>query len=391
LAQGTWTASFVGSRIFETFSCFKKPALPNMVELKLESLDFNGSSNDTYVAIRVGESQKLSRLSALRYFKFPQNALGERKFGKVDVFKKVGSASIGIRSDPNMLVQDLSVPCGEGPPMNFRVTLESPAVPVADKAAVKESTSKAVAEAKRYLVEHNLEMLVSDAMQSVLREKPANPAQFIADKLTGIQDTYPKRAQTAPAGASKPKATPGSDTLRQQAKKSLSEASQNGGFAASLDKLKTNKAAAPPPPAAAKEEAPPEVPEATQKEVPAEAAPDAAAQKEVPAEAAAESAPAEAAAEAAPAEAAAEAAPAEVPAEAAPAEETQAPAEAAAEAPAEAAPAEVPAEAAPAEPNMEGLKGLAGAAVDGSLAEKLDTQAPAEVPAEVAPAEEAPA
>lgn len=415
-----------------------------MVELKLEALDFDGSSNDTYIAVRVGESQKLSRLSALRNFKFPQSAVADRKWGKVDIFRKVGSASIGIRNDPDMMVQDLAVPC-EGKNMNLRVTLQSAAAaPVADIPSGKELASKAVVEAKGYLVQHNLEMLLSDAMQAVLREKPANPSQFLAERLAGSANTYPQRAQTAPGGSrSAGAAKPDTEALRQQAKQTLLTATQDGSLDASLSKLKSSKEAAapddtevlrleakkslldasangnlalaldkvkaanaapdaaqdefPPAPAeAATEPAPAEAPveaapaDAPPAEVVAEAAPaaEAAAAEAPPAEAAAEAAPGEAAAEAAPAEAAVEAVPAEAAVAEAPAAEAAAEAAPAAEAPAEAAPAEASAEA-----PEEALKTLAAAALDGALVEKLEV--PAEVAAEPAaadaPAEAAPA
>merc|ERR1719159_1761328 len=113
-----------------------------MVELKLEALDFDNSAGDTYVAVRVGESQKLSRLSASRNFKFPEKALGNRKFGKLDVFKRVGSASIEVRPDPDVAVQELQVDCNEGSKLNFRVTLIGGEPMASDKPAGKDLSSQ---------------------------------------------------------------------------------------------------------------------------------------------------------------------------------------------------------------------------------------------------------
>jgi len=219
-----------------------------MVELKLEALDFANPEKDTYVAVRVGENQKLARLSASRTFKFPESALGDRKFGKVDIFKRIGSASVGIRHDPDMQSQELQVPCNEGMKINFRVTL-------ADKPIPSEKSGKenapAMQEAKTYLMDHNLEMVLSDAMQAVLRERPKNPTQFICEKLQQSEGTYrrvptdEKRAQTAPAGdnVSRTPAAGGADVeaLRQQAKQTLLQATSSGKLDSALAKAKESK------------------------------------------------------------------------------------------------------------------------------------------------------
>jgi len=168
-----------------------------MVELKLEALDFETlSPNDTYVAVRVGESQKLSRLSAVRNFKFPKNVVGDRKYGKVDVFKRVGTGSVSIRNDGDSASQELALDC-QGANMKFRVTLGGDTVP-SDKPA--KEAGPAVAEAKNYLMQHNLEMVLAECMQAVLRERPANPTAFIANKLNQSQGNYrrtPGRAEAA--------------------------------------------------------------------------------------------------------------------------------------------------------------------------------------------------
>jgi hypothetical protein len=156
-----------------------------------------------------------------------------------------------------MMVQDLAVPCAGEANMNLRVTLQNAtAAAVADIPSGKELASKAVVEAKGYLVQHNLEMLLSDAMQAVLREKPANPSQFLADRLAGSQNTYPQRAQSAPGGSrSAGAARPDTETLRLQAKQTLLAATQSGALDASLSKLKSSKSAAADDPEVLRQEA----------------------------------------------------------------------------------------------------------------------------------------
>lgn len=56
-------------------------------------------------------------------------------------------------------------------------------------------------QARDYLAEHNLEMVIKDAMQAVLRAKPANPREFICQKIKEGEGMYRNgqgRAQIVP-------------------------------------------------------------------------------------------------------------------------------------------------------------------------------------------------
>mmetsp|Transcript_43289 Transcript_43289/g.80587 ORF Transcript_43289/g.80587 Transcript_43289/m.80587 type:complete len:485 (-) Transcript_43289:94-1548(-) len=256
-----------------------------MVDLTLEALEFEAQlQKDIYVAVRVGEVQKLSKMAGSRAYKFTKNAIGERRFGKVDVFKRIGSASIGIKPDTDG-EQEIKISCGpDTAAMPFRVKVGSTDGD-GDKAAAKNVSPK-VHEAKQYLLEHNLEMRLSEAMQAVLREKPKDPAGFISDMLlknenqltrvgpppapvaekqaeapaeakAGFADYYCKHSRGAiivetmarsmfPSrqGAAKAAAPPPADAMagmRELAKKNLIEASGDG----RLDKALSNLRAAP--------------------------------------------------------------------------------------------------------------------------------------------------
>lgn len=186
-----------------------------MVELKLEPID-NELSRDFYVSVRVGDVQKLSRVAGSRAYKFSSATVGDRKFGKIEVFKKVGNAPVGIIPDDKD--QQVTVSLEDGTQVKFGVALtadaaEKPApVPVkAEDAKAKRDANPKVKAAKDYLVEHNLEMRLSEAMQAVLRERPEDPAKFVSDRLAksaGMVQKLPK-AETpkaeAPAVAEAPK------------------------------------------------------------------------------------------------------------------------------------------------------------------------------------------
>jgi len=183
-----------------------------MVELKLEPLDGN-LTKDYYVSVRVGEVQKLSRINAGRGYKFPSSAIGERKFGKIEIFKKVGHASVGIVPE-NGVDQEVRVDLEDETKVRFKVALntdeeKSASRPVRMEATQEKSPGRKqdhskVQAAKAYLEQHNLEMRLSEAMQAVLREKPEDPAAFVAEKLAksagAVQKTpsSPKKEQPVP-------------------------------------------------------------------------------------------------------------------------------------------------------------------------------------------------
>jgi len=56
-----------------------------MVELKVE-VPADVPINDCFISVRVGETQKLSRLSGSRTYSFPHS--GDRRYGKIEVKKK---------------------------------------------------------------------------------------------------------------------------------------------------------------------------------------------------------------------------------------------------------------------------------------------------------------
>lgn len=156
-----------------------------MVQLRLESTDA-GIPKDCYVSIRVGEVQKLSRLSGSRTYKFPQT--DKHRFGKIEVFRRVGSASI----DLNPIVQgarEVQINTDDMGAIGLRIGVDDQSSEPDPKQAEEDEKTHAknnavrVKAAKEYLNNHNLEVLLSEAMQAVLRDRPENPAEVLAAKL----------------------------------------------------------------------------------------------------------------------------------------------------------------------------------------------------------------
>lgn len=152
-----------------------------MVELRLEALGAGAAAvKDLYVAVRIGDAQKLTRVSAeARKLVFPEKCLVSRSFGKLEVFRHIGSCTFGTADGLMNAAQDL-VTLDD---LRFRVTLGSPLAEsgAPDMQAERPATGRS--QAQEYLEKHQLQPRLGDLMQSLLRERPADPATFVSERL----------------------------------------------------------------------------------------------------------------------------------------------------------------------------------------------------------------
>eukprot|EP00928_Gymnodinium_smaydae_P057594 TRINITY_DN40809_c0_g1_i1.p1 TRINITY_DN40809_c0_g1~~TRINITY_DN40809_c0_g1_i1.p1 ORF type:complete len:377 (-),score=36.40 TRINITY_DN40809_c0_g1_i1:661-1791(-) len=196
-----------------------------MVHLKLEAVDTGDIPKDMYVGVRIGDMQKLSRVSSLasaKSFKFPASAVGDRRSGKLEIYKRIGGWGVGIDSSRDEHLYEVSVPTNDAAmsSINFLVEVmaDSSGKDVPDGTLHSNHAASKVQGARDYLQAHQLEMRLSEAMQAVLRERPSDPAAFIANMLLGPRgsvkevarpqavsgDVRPSRPQTAPATRTAP-------------------------------------------------------------------------------------------------------------------------------------------------------------------------------------------
>eukprot|EP00927_Polykrikos_kofoidii_P021132 TRINITY_DN2010_c0_g1_i1.p1 TRINITY_DN2010_c0_g1~~TRINITY_DN2010_c0_g1_i1.p1 ORF type:complete len:469 (+),score=66.05 TRINITY_DN2010_c0_g1_i1:132-1409(+) len=175
-----------------------------MVDIRLD-LNEELRQTDCFVSVRVGENQKLSRLSKSRVYSFP-NA-GDKHFGKIEVFRRIGSCAIDI--DPaHLQSRVLSVSCNDKEIQNLPLTVAVEATaPRAPKEAVGgKKDSEKTRLAKDYLSAHCLEVHLSEAMQVLLRERPSNPTEFLAKQLLNcaVGSVVPSSPKKQPADVAKP-------------------------------------------------------------------------------------------------------------------------------------------------------------------------------------------
>lgn len=154
---------------------------------------------DAYVSVRIGEQQKISRLTKVgKTFKFPEKDVTSRKHGRLDIFQRVGGVCFGLNPAdyPN---QEVSINAGVSGNVKLRVDWgkDDPARPQTAPASLG---AKAQA-AKDYLTEHSIELRLHDAMQALLRERPVDPMQFMTQRLLDSKTAYtPAVSKPAVAG-----------------------------------------------------------------------------------------------------------------------------------------------------------------------------------------------
>jgi hypothetical protein len=182
-----------------------------MVEIGLEAVKGDKLPKDLYVSLRVGEAQKFMKANCDRSYKFPASALGDRKYAKLEMFKRVGVCAIPVDTERIQGTHEVAVA------VDGRV-VDVPEKAVAYKVNIKKGLSggqapldsstrsatdkgapdNRVASAKAYLDSHQLEQRLAEAMMAVLRERPEDPGKFIAEKLASGAGMLKKVADTKP-------------------------------------------------------------------------------------------------------------------------------------------------------------------------------------------------
>lgn len=169
-----------------------------MVHISLEAIETSAVPKDLFISLRVGDVQKFAKAAASKTYKFPAAAVGDRRYGKIEVYRRIGICSVMI--DPSTLqgAHEISVPLDDErlPNLKYRFNLDDGEAPVLPNSADKPTQESPVIDdkplkdlhgrvkaAKEYLDKHQLEMRLSEAMQAVLRERPEDPGAFVASKL----------------------------------------------------------------------------------------------------------------------------------------------------------------------------------------------------------------
>jgi len=164
----------------------------------VEPLDGKDLSNDMYIGVRVGDHQKLSRISSTgRSYRFPEQVYKDRKHGRLDVYQRVGGCCIGVDNEKDK-EQEVLVNVKHLGDIRLRVGLDVKTAKSKKTADLEVPEKKALGPKaiaiQEYMETHGIEIRLNEVMQDLLREKPEDPAQFMADKWLETKHTYKMRS-----------------------------------------------------------------------------------------------------------------------------------------------------------------------------------------------------
>lgn len=148
----------------------------------MESIGEVAPPGDWFLAVRLGEVQKQARLVPLRIYRFPSISEG----GSLDLLRRVGTVPLQFAPGKQ---QDIKLPCGDdaAAQFDFVVSYGNSGQPASSSSStdcgklVKE-TAKADA-SRAYLQEHQLELMLAEAMREVMWHKPRNPRMFLSNYM----------------------------------------------------------------------------------------------------------------------------------------------------------------------------------------------------------------
>ncbi|CAE7817106.1 ODA11 [Symbiodinium microadriaticum] len=178
--------------VAQSFRCTLEAVDTKMVDISLQAVDGDSLPKDLFLSLRVGEQQKFSKANCSRTYKFPSSA--DRRYGKLELYRRVGVSSVSLDGESFQGAHEMAIQVEEkARQVKYRLCLGgSASLPSPTNEAAKAQPDPAkqtstketkVVQAREYLQQHQLEQRLSEAMQAVLRERPEDPAAFIAQKL----------------------------------------------------------------------------------------------------------------------------------------------------------------------------------------------------------------
>mmetsp|Transcript_5778 Transcript_5778/g.9936 ORF Transcript_5778/g.9936 Transcript_5778/m.9936 type:complete len:509 (-) Transcript_5778:95-1621(-) len=153
-----------------------------MVDINLGTVSAD-VPKDLFVCLRIGDVQKFAKASVTKGYRFPATAVADKRYGRLEIFQRIGSTSILIDPELSQGQHELTVPLqhNDVPNLTFRYHAAGPGG--GSIGNPKESLNATQLEAQEYLVKHQVELQMFEAMQALLSERPSDPAAFIAQRL----------------------------------------------------------------------------------------------------------------------------------------------------------------------------------------------------------------
>ncbi|CAE8591123.1 unnamed protein product, partial [Polarella glacialis] len=186
---------------------------------------------DSILSIRAGTVRRQAQISSGRPFRFPKISMDENPL-KIDILKQVGTAYLVMKPGEE---QYKVLFAGEMGDMSCEVEVKKSegGEAVAAKEAAddkKVEASASAKDAKDYLEGHQVLQFVQAVLQTVIKEKPANPYEYMArhfmsgyakdDQRASVSAAAPanRAPPEPPAADTKPAPTPAEDAPAEAAK-----------------------------------------------------------------------------------------------------------------------------------------------------------------------------
>lgn len=185
-----------------------------MVEITFDAVAAHAVPKDLYLSMRIGETQKFAKAHQSKIFKFPGASVNERRWAKLEIYKRVGVCSLDVEPAKLQGTHEVMVQVDDNRiadnMMKYHVNV-SPSTGTKRSVYEEErldshgeAMNDKVLSAHDYLDKYQLEQRISDAMRAVLRDRPEeDPGVLVANmllsgagKLTKIDDGKPRIGNT---------------------------------------------------------------------------------------------------------------------------------------------------------------------------------------------------
>jgi hypothetical protein len=123
--------------------------------------------------------------------------VSEKKRGKIEVFQRVGRCHFDLAGAAN--IQEVRVVCSDGGGEDFPVKVAVGGALETVTKKKKEKRNNLRDGAKEYLVNHQLEVTLSDAVAEVLKERPSDPLVALSNYLLEVHTARNPKPPPAPA------------------------------------------------------------------------------------------------------------------------------------------------------------------------------------------------
>eukprot|EP00441_Pelagodinium_beii_P035834 CAMPEP_0197650974 /NCGR_PEP_ID=MMETSP1338-20131121/31274_1 /TAXON_ID=43686 ORGANISM="Pelagodinium beii, Strain RCC1491" /NCGR_SAMPLE_ID=MMETSP1338 /ASSEMBLY_ACC=CAM_ASM_000754 /LENGTH=261 /DNA_ID=CAMNT_0043225499 /DNA_START=71 /DNA_END=853 /DNA_ORIENTATION=- len=229
--------------------------------MELSLLSNANIPEDSILSIRAGSVRRQAALNSGRPFRFPSISPEENPL-KIDILQQVGTAYLVLKPGEEQYKVVFSGSSGMNCEVEVKKTDGEPS-PTSPSGEKKEA-SQTAKDAKEYLDAHQVLPLVQAVLQTVIKEKPADPCAHMARHF---MSGYSLNDVKTPVAAKTPEAPPA------PAEEPKAEAPAPEAPKAEAPAPEEPKAEEAPPPAAEEPKADAPAPEAPKAEAPAEEAP----------------------------------------------------------------------------------------------------------------------